>query len=210
MRAKEKLTTTSSPPVKESERLSILIAETTDLLAATQTALLHLPARHTALLGEAEVDLGQVAQVKEDTVSLDLDVTDLTTRLRLLEQQKWAAEKVEAQARLADITTEAAGLVTTARTALTVLDECQAALIAALTTVVDVHVRHAQLIKERNWLTSSYRLPRSELPRLTEFAGMPELTVKVGEVCELLHQEQLRPPVPRKRRPVTESVFEEA
>jgi hypothetical protein len=208
MKAKDKGMIPPSQP--ESARLGQLLTETVALIAQKQAALAQIPSEKRHVLGESDLNVDGIVQLDTKRSALDVELHDLEMRRMLLHQRLWQAEVSEAQVRLATIATEAAGLVTALGQARTVLDDCQAALIAALTTVVDVHVRHVRLLKEHNWITSSYRLPPIELPRLSEFAGMPELTVKVGEACEVWHQEQLRPPLPRKRRPVTDSVFEEA
>jgi hypothetical protein len=209
MKGKEKEKIISSQIVLESVRLGHLIAETEQLLDAKQTALLHLPARHTALLGEAEVDLQQVAQVKAETGGLQLNVEDLTTRLRLLETQKWNAEKIEAADRVREIVTECERLVGAAAQAQAILDEAERAVLESLRAVVSVYGRHLELVREKTHLTASYRLGLVAVPVLPELDPCPTLAVQLGEAMQPLLNLRLRAPLPKRQPPKSESVFAE-
>jgi DNA-directed RNA polymerase subunit H (RpoH/RPB5) len=210
MKAKEKEKLVSSQNVLESTRIAALIRETHTLIAAKQADLLQIPADHQTLLGAADaVDVPRVVALKQQQVTLDLDLEDLSQRVRLLETQKWEAEKVEAADRVREIVTECEQLVRAATTARALVADCEQALINAVHGLVLLHVEHLRLRRECTWLAASYRLPRSELPRLVEFDPAPEVQRKMGEVFEILHQARLQLPPKRKQKPDDGGVFAE-
>jgi hypothetical protein len=208
MKGKEKEKIVSQP-VPESVRIGALLAETATLIAQTQAALAGLPAEKLPLLAAAQLDADGLARVDQQARAYTIDLADLETRRGLLTQQLWRAETDEAAVRVQEIVTECGRLVTAATTALAALDECQAVLLTTLATVVDIHVQHLRLTKERNWLTASYRLPAVEVPRLAEFDPAPALQHKMGGICERLHQERLQLPPKRKQKPDDGGVFAE-
>jgi hypothetical protein len=209
MKGKEKEKLVSSQNVLESTRIAALLTETTVLIEAKQAALAQIPHEKATVLGEGALDVDAVVQLDTKKTALDLAITDLELRQKLLQQQLWTAEGDEARVRLQAITTQCEQLVRAATTARALVADCEQALINAVHGLVLLHVEHLRLTRECTWLAASYRLPRSELPRLVEFDPAPEVQRKMGEAFEILHQERLQLPPRRKQKPDDGGIFAE-
>jgi hypothetical protein len=209
MRATEK-TKIVSQFVPESVRLGQLIVETEQLLASTQTAVQQSLVDERTVLGEPAFDLARLAEVKAQHRTLDLTEHDLSTRLRLLEMQRWQAEQREAGERLREIATECERLVGIAAQAQAILDEAESAVLESLRAVVSVYVRHLELTREKTYLTSSYRLGLVAVPVLPELDPCPTLFAQMGEAMQPLLDLRLRAPVPKRQKPKSDGVFADA
>jgi hypothetical protein len=208
MRAKEK-EIISHPQVLESRRISALISETIRVIAEKQAALAGLPDEKRALLGEPVLNVEGVTRVDRQTQAVTLDLADLETRVQLLRQQQWAAEKCEAGERLQAITTECEQLGEQVAHALSALEEAEDAVLERLRVVVRCYLRHLELVREKSFLTASYRLGLVTLPALPEFAPLPQFASKVGAAMQPLLDLRLRGPLPRRQPPKSDSVFED-
>jgi Rad3-related DNA helicase len=168
--------------MEKSLQIQQRIEETQALISAKEDIIAQTPTERRKILGGEEVDQTALQALDERWSALKKVVEDLTTRLGLLEKQREEAERQESAARLLEIAGEAARLAASLGKALAELTDAEGVLLAKARTVVEIHTRHFELLREKNDLTKHYSLSPVAIPPLAELDFFPKFTTALGEV----------------------------